>query len=1277
MYTVYESIGYYPVTVNASNRVSWAMITSTAVVQIEITNFHIVDPPPLKFGETQIVGVGFDTGTNLSFTGSFAGNTLDLTNKSLYHMDDVIGEGYIVIGTDMYDDRGFYTLELTTWNLVSGPITDSVEVQVEFAIKDFKMEVSEMYIIPFTTISIRFDMQIGSDLTIVMDADDGWSKVFIDEEMHRSQNDFYLEWHQFGVARDYNITIHAISAVSDELIWIEIKVQNPVEFVVMTVFTPGSIPYMEVGTIRYEYAYNGDQAMPPTDATAEYFLAHGIEPVEDFPIAETNPVVHNLSLADYGPYSTFVNISNLVSWMNFTKEIEMERPILGLVVTCKNPHLRVGQKAVLTATIDWGSRVKWTWDFKDGDVVGLGTKGARTRRHKYNDEGRYYVELVAYNLLGEVLYTLPDPVIVEYPVEGMEWVGRRLTRLYVAQIYAPVTFHLLLVNDVKFPTDADYEIDFGDGEFIGARDLTMDKADSSKNTDFQLHVLSETHYYDTWGNYNVTIHMWNYVTDVTLVYNIWIYETITQLEKEINYNELIMDGDYSPGNETLDLEGFDVGKNYFKLEEAIVAKATMASGTGLTYTWDFGDIYFEPPATATPGPSTMGTTEATTVAPTTTLAPTTPPEPCTYLYSEWASLIVDQLTSEDDDKIALMEASLIPNCSYVEVVQNVTLNGTDGMWVNSTDGNSTDLYCVEVNGTNSNLTNSTGYSHTIDGNGTTIYCFNSSDINDTASPVLELVCEVSPIYLVTQRDLCVKYDNFQGEDDFLYNLTLMATLNYTRSFNFSDVYNFNTTNNFTNASYSNWLDDVDSPELNITLVDLVDALKERYCLKADILTGIADLVIRNNFTTIPPVCAPPTPAPTTTLPPPTTTPPTEPPATYAPWVVQTTEPRAIWWYTKRGIYTVTLNVSNPVHWVVVTKTIVIQRGIFDLELSDHGPRSKNTTIEFELDTGNVGTDVCYFVDFRDQQSEINPLAFWGHRKTCEERYPDEFADPFLRFTEVSNAYLEGLLLAGRSPNITLTNVFLSVNQFRIVVRAHNRVSEQNIFMPTAVTKGPCFYPEVRVKDNNKCDQYYPFCDEDGNREYYASKDVYVYSYVKINCTSTPYTMYTWRSYEIDDQGQETEFFELGETEMAGFTRRELAVKQFVLPYGVYRFELNVSMWGERGVESLDSTTIRVVPTPLIAKIAGGSERIIRWNDRADIDGFTDTYDPDVDPSDRSGIRFVWLCRREHETFQEWNWDYTEMLQEGGVNASFIHEKGDVGGCFGRYGYDMAGFGGKK
>lgn len=1192
------------------------VIESTAVIQIDITNFRLIKPLPMKFGEFNVVGIRFDSGTNMSFSGTFNGTDFDLTDPSQYSMREDLGEGYVVIGTDKYDDRGFYPMELTTWNLVSGPFTDVVQVRVEYAITDFRMWVSDPYILPWTTISIGFDMLIGSDLSFTIDFHDGTILEYYDLEMRRSRGDHYLEWHQFGVARDYNVTIHASSCVSNETLVYLIKVQNPVENVTMTVYSPGTIPYLQVGTIRYEYLYTGDPSTPPTDASVDYFFNPYITPTEKFTIDDANPVVQDMPLALYGTYYTNVNISNLVSWMYFTAEIEMEQPVLNLRVTCNRLHIKVGMRAKLLVEIDWGSRVRYTWDYKDGNVVDVRLGGNMLRRHQYKDHGIFYVAVTATNLLGSSTYVLPDPVIVQYPIKGFEWTGRRLSQLIVRNGYVGVPFYIHMSKEFHFPTDATFTVDWGDGQVDGSKDLTTAGSDSGRDTDVAYHILTVNHYYTEWGHYNVTIHMENLISDATLMFDVWIYETITQLEKEVAYNELILDGDYSLGNATHDKEGYTDSHNYFQLEEAIVVIATHASGTGLTYTWDFGDTTFVP--------APVEPDNSTTLPPTTTI-PTTPteevtsePPNCTLWIDEWVNGTLDELASRDY-VLYLQWLALQPNCSeYVTTDQTTTDVTTEGFASES-----------------SNVTTSLPF-------GTTDQILNPTTDQTTPLPVTP--CPTGPP-LINQMTICSNYSSLQVND------TLDVVLNYTYFLNENDT---------VNMGY------------------IVRMLRDDYCLDRFALTRIAQVLITRNYTLNPAVCRNPTPPPPTETPPPTTTaPPTEAVTTMPPWVVQTTEPRAIWWYSRRGTYTITLNVSNPVHWVQVQKTIIVQRTVEDLVLTDHGPRSRNITIEFELNTGNVGTDVCYYVNFRDPESDINPIAFWGHRPTCMEKYPEEMDDPFLRFTEVSNIFLEGLMLGGRDPNITLTNVFQTVGAFRVTVVASNMVSEQVVTLLTSVTKGPCFYPEVNVQSKNRCDKYYPFCDSSGYREYYASRDVYVYSNVKINCTSVKYAMYTWRAWSVSEPSMRlTELYDLGDTEMSGFTRRELAIKKAVLAYGLYKFELNVSMWGENAVEALDSTHIRVVPTPLVSSISGGSERRIRWDDRVTIDGYTTTYDPDVDFSDRSGFRYMWFCRREHETFEVWNSDYTQMISPGTVNASYVHEKNDYGGCFGRYAFDKNGYGSK-
>ncbi|XP_077979563.1 uncharacterized protein LOC144434915 [Glandiceps talaboti] len=1064
---VYQSIGYFEVNVNASNRVSWAVLQGIAVVQIAIENFVVIPPPPIKFEYEEYVALSVEAGTNITFEGSFDGNSIK-GNGSFYMAENLIG--WVRIGPDKYTDRGYYELAISCWNLVSGPYSYDITVRVEYAIEDMVIWASDPYITPDTTIGVYFDLYRGSAMTVTMDFDDHTDPVVFEQDViKRADGDYALEYHKFGRARDYNISVYASSCVSNVTGYFLVKVQNPVRNVNMSTDSPGIIPFMQPGTITYTYTYSGNMSTPPTDAQVNYIFDAGVEGVEDFPIADVNPIEHPMTLVDYGSYSTVVNISNLVSWMYFEVSIEMEQPIMDLIIVSPKRHIIVGNTVILTAQMIWGSRTAFNWDFKDGETEDVAEGGNMTFIHQYDTEGTYDVTVVATNLLGVETFTMSeDPVEVQYPVREMVWQGRILNALVVANTYVEVPFNLWMGKNVRFPTKAQYQIDFGDGNAQAAEDLVDTEGDSSKDTEIEYHLKRITYYYDTWGNYNVTIRIWNLVSEMILTQNIWVYETITDLEEDIKYNTVIMDGKKDDqGNETFDVDPHGAAGNFYPLEEAIVFETTFASGSGLTFTWDFGDIYYEAPTPTAP-PTSLDTTSNWTTPAITTAAKTTEGIPTT--------------------------GTLLPLCS--DVYGNVSLG---------------------------------------DGNG--------NDTRTTAAPI---------------------------------------------------------------------------PCRNVV--------------------------------------------------------PTNPSTTLPPWAIRTQDLRAIWWYSRRGAYTVTVNVSNPVDWAVLEKTIFVQQQVKDIHICDFGPRPRNTTITFQLNTGNVGTDACYRIDFRDVTSEINHIAFWGYQSTCQAVYPTDFTSDFLRFTSVSTSYLEALKLSGEDPNITVTNIFQAVNQFGVRLHAFNMVSSVQVTLPTAVTKGLCYYPEVNVESKNLCDRNYPLCDDEGNRQYYKSKDLYVYSKVKLNCSSTRVAMYTWRVFAINEErnDREEEIFDVGNTELQGFTMRELAVRGGSLDYGLYRFELNVSMYGERGVEAFDSTRIRVVATPLEVSIVGGSQRRVPWGQMLEVDGLSETRDPDTDYWDKSGMRFVWLCRRDYEGYATYDYDYIEMQSAGTTDSSVTHEANDNGGCLGRGGFDTSG-----
>lgn len=209
----------------------------------------------------------------------------------------------------------------------------------------------------------------------------------------------------------------------------------------------------------------------------------------------------------------------------------------------------------------------------------------------------------------------------------------------------------------------------------------------------------------------------------------------------------------------------------------------------------------------------------------------------------------------------------------------------------------------------------------------------------------------------------------------------------------------------------------------------------------------------------------------------------------------------------------------------------------------------------------------------------------------------------------------------------------------------NRVSEDHATWRTGVTKGPCWWPYVNVSSANPCKA--PFCDSEFNdmRTAYRSQKLVVYSNVTINCTATKVAYYWWRVFlQNEDWDNETEVMDLNGADYYSIGARNLILLGNTLEYGLYRFELNVSMDELMGMYSIDSVFLRIIPTPIVAGIPGGEFIIRRWGDLVplEIDGGLMSYDPDlVDRTDKSGMEFIWLCRRMCEDWpKKFEYDYS-------------------------------------
>ncbi|XP_062611467.1 uncharacterized protein LOC134273293 [Saccostrea cucullata] len=360
-------------------------------------------------------------------------------------------------------------------------------------------------------------------------------------------------------------------------------------------------------------------------------------------------------------------------------------------------------------------------------------------------------------------------------------------------------------------------------------------------------------------------------------------------------------------------------------------------------------------------------------------------------------------------------------------------------------------------------------------------------------------------------------------------------------------------------------------------------------------------------------------------------------------------------YPNDTTYHIILNATNKFvgRHANTGSTIHIQRGCFNISISTDDPRSKNTTFEYQMFPGTIGSDACYFFDFKDDTSEPSRYLMFGDSGFCAlvPEWSWYWNDPNKEFiSRPSDPWYANKLANPNNFNMTIHNAFMFEGAYDATLECKNYVSHTSVIYTTGVTKGPCWWPYVNLTAPNICQP--PACDSvfPEMRTNLKSENLIVYSDVIINCTSTKVAYYSWSVFKIDETyGNETQITELGGADVYSIGARYLQLEPRILDYGLYRFELNVSMNELMGMFSIDSVKLRIVATPLKVSIAGGDFIQTQWGSETPLvlDGFTETFDPDVAPEDKNGMEFIWICRRLCENWPTFDADYNPI-------SSFTH-----------------------
>ena len=285
----------------------------------------------------------------------------------------------------------------------------------------------------------------------------------------------------------------------------------------------------------------------------------------------------------------------------------------------------------------------------------------------------------------------------------------------------------------------------------------------------------------------------------------------------------------------------------------------------------------------------------------------------------------------------------------------------------------------------------------------------------------------------------------------------------------------------------------------------------------------------------------------------------------------------------------------------------------------------NTTLMI-LDVARFGKKSCFLFDMGIGGN----YTLYGCHSFCE------------LYKEVQYEYIE--IMYGER-ELEHPFVYDDFGVYTVSVFAFNHVSNDTIEAEAVVLDWPCFWPNITMQENVS-DPLNPL-------QILRTADVNITPSVYIDCMKTNKFTNVWEV--MSDNGKLVNIFNLEANASYDVVSFEYTYKQ--LEYGKYTLIYNASMDSVTPERyNLSEAYIEIIETPLVAAFKY-PPTIIEHGIDLELDGLSTTYDLDVEPSNKSGMKFEWLCKRLGEEERD-----AKLVYD---SKSTTPIKIDDGGCFGR------------
>ena len=303
-----------------------------------------------------------------------------------------------------------------------------------------------------------------------------------------------------------------------------------------------------------------------------------------------------------------------------------------------------------------------------------------------------------------------------------------------------------------------------------------------------------------------------------------------------------------------------------------------------------------------------------------------------------------------------------------------------------------------------------------------------------------------------------------------------------------------------------------------------------------------------------------------------------------------------------GIYMVSLHAENRVSRAASVVVVAVQkRASFSQEtpVECSSPKVLNEVVTVKTTIKNLGTNSTLRIDVD------NTTSYW---------YGDyENYLELARNNVDTNVQYKGSL----KENIILDHVYNTPGIYTIKAILGNAVTKSLRTCEVEVLPRPCKKPTVKLTSVGDTP-------EDAT-SFFTADVINIEANVDVFCPESKESKYEWNIFQSNQRTGLFEHFN-GVSLNEEASMKEIRLKRRSLPVGLFRVSLTVGMVEEELKDFLTVAEgyIRVVQSPLIAEIRGGSEIRRGFGSVVFVDG-KNSYDPDVGPGNYTGVYNFSFC----------------------------------------------------